>query len=61
MNTLKNGQSSFHSTTAGLVVGDLNFHMDNTSHSHTKAMTQKLQSNGLQQHVHEPTHYGGHT
>ena len=50
------------STTAGLVVvGDLNIHMDNASHSHTKAMTQILQSNGLQQHVHEPTHYGGHT
>ena len=50
------------STTAGLVVvGDLNIHMDNASHSHTKAMTQILQSNGLQQHVHEPTHCGGHT
>ena len=24
-------------------------------------MTQILQSNGLQQHVHEPTHCGGHT
>ena len=50
------------STTAGLViVGDLNIHMDNASHSHTKAMTQILQSNGLQQHVHEPTHCFGHT
>ena len=50
------------STTAGLVVvGDLNIHMDNASHSHTKAMTQILQSNGLQQHVHEQTHCGGHT
>ena len=50
------------STTAGLVVvGDLNIYMDNASHSHTKAMTQILQSNGLQQHVHEPTHCGGYT
>ena len=34
------------STKAGLVVvGDLNIHMDNAPHSHTKAMTQILQSN----------------
>ena len=50
------------STTAGLVVvGDLNIHKDNASHTHTKTMTQILQSNGLQQHVHEPTQCVRHT
>ena len=54
--------SNFTTTTSEIViVGDLNIHLDNTTHHHTIAMERTVESFDLQQHVHEPTHYCGHT
>ena len=44
-----------------LIVGDLNIHLDKTTDKYTREMTNILDSYGLQQHIHEPTHYCGHT
>ena len=47
-----------------VIVGDLNrvnIHLDNTTHHHTIAMERTVESFDLQQHVHQPTHYCGHT
>ena len=52
--------SDFTTTTSGVViVGDPNIHLDNTTHHHT--MKRTVESFDLQQHVHQPTHYYGHT
>ena len=54
--------SNFTTTTSEVViVGDLNIHLDNTTHHHTIAMERTVESFDLQQHVHQPTHYCGHT
>ena len=42
-------------------MGDLNIHLDNTTHPHTRITMQTLESCNLTQHVDESTHYCGHT
>lgn len=44
-----------------LLVGDFNFHSDNTMNSDTVLLNSILQSYGLTQHISEPTHVKGHT
>jgi len=44
-----------------VVVGDLNFHLDNPSNTETAKLNGMLQSFGMRQHVNEPTHTAGHT
>ena len=45
--------SNFTTTTSEIViVGDLNIHLDNTTHHHTIAMERTVESFDLQQHVH---------
>ena len=54
--------SDFSTTTNEVViVGDLNIHLDNLTHHHTITMKRTLECFGLQQHVHQSTHYCGHT
>jgi len=43
-----------------ILLGDLNIHMDNTNHPLTKDFTFCLDSFGLLQHIHFPTHSKGH-
>ena len=44
-----------------MIVGDFNFHVDNTRNSDTITFNKILESFNLQQHVNEPTHKQGHT
>ena len=44
-----------------IIVGDINIHLDDATHHHTTDMMQTLHSYGLKQHIHEATHYCGHT
>lgn len=44
-----------------LVVGDLNFHIDNEGDHDSQQFMSSLNAHGLTQHVHEPTHIHGHT
>ena len=53
--------SDFTTTSEVVIVGDHNIHFDNTTHHHTIAMEKTVESFDLQQHVHQPTHYCGHT
>ena len=56
--------SQFTTSTPELkIFGDINLHLDNTTHPHTTDMmhTCTLQSCGLQQHINQPTHHHGHT
>ena len=43
-----------------LVVGDFNFHIQNTTSQDTKKLMDIFHILNLQQHVHEPTHSRGH-
>ena len=43
-----------------ILLGDINIHMDNINHPLTKDFTSCLDSFGLQQHIHFPTHSKGH-
>jgi hypothetical protein len=51
-----------HTLTSGklLMVGDFNFHFDDTKCSETKKFKEVLESLNLEQHVLEPTHLRGH-
>ena len=54
--------SQYTTSTAELIiVGDINIHLDNTTHPHTTDLMHTLQSCGLQQHINQPTHHHGHT
>ena len=44
-----------------IIVGDLNFHLDIPTDRDASKFTSLLESCGMSQHVHEPTHVGGHT
>ena len=44
-----------------IIVGNINVHLDDATHHHTTDMMQTLHSYGLKQHIHEATHYCGHT
>ena len=44
-----------------LIVGDLNFHLDDPTNRDSARFASVLESCGLRQHVSEPTHVGGHT
>jgi hypothetical protein len=44
-----------------IIVGDLNFHVDIESDCDARHFSDTLNTCGLQQHVHEPTHVLGHT
>ena len=44
-----------------LIVGDMNFHLDNKHDLDTKHFISCLQSFGLRQHVNTATHKHGHT
>ncbi len=44
-----------------IILGDVNIHMDQTSQMQTRNFNESLQTTALQQHIHEPTHYRGHT
>jgi len=44
-----------------VVVGDLNFHLDNPSNTDTAKLNGILESFGMRQHVNEPTHTAEHT
>ena len=44
-----------------VIVGDFNFHVDNTRNSDTITFNNILESFNLKQHVNEPTHKQGHT
>ncbi len=44
-----------------VMVGDINIHMDDPTHHHTRCVNDYITATGLQQHIHEPTHYHGHT
>ena len=44
-----------------VIVGYLNLHLDNLTHHHTITMKRTLECFGLQQHVHQSTHYCEHT
>ena len=44
-----------------IIVGDFNFHLDNTTNKDTQRFTSILNSLGLVQHVNQPTHKAGHT
>lgn len=43
-----------------IIVGDINFHLDNSSNSHTAQFNSLLDSHGLKQHVTTATHKKGH-
>ena len=54
--------SQYTTSPAELVImGDLNIHLDNTTHPHTQKMMQTLENCNLVQHIKESTHYCGHT
>ena len=42
-------------------MGDANLHLDDMTLHYTKTFLHILDSNGLQQHIHETTHHLGHT
>ena len=44
-----------------IILGDVNIHLDVKSNTYTRRFIELLESNGIKQHVHEPTHYLGHT
>ena len=44
-----------------IILGDVNIHLDVKTNTHTRRFIELLESNGFKQHVHEPTHYLGHT
>ena len=44
-----------------IIIGDINIHLDTSDSTHTLKFIELLQTNGLQQHVKDPTHYLGHT
>ena len=44
-----------------IILGDLNFHLDNPSNRDTSKFHGLLQSCGMNQRVHEATHFRGHT
>ena len=44
-----------------IIVGDMNFHLDVADDRDAQRFTSVLESCGLQQHIHEPTHVHGHT
>ena len=49
-------------TTNGIIIiGDIKIHLDTSDSTHTLKFIELLQTNGLQQHVKDPTHYLGHT
>lgn len=54
---------SHHAVTKSniILLGDLNFHLDNQSSTHTRNFQLLLDSYGLTQHISSPTHYCGHT
>jgi hypothetical protein len=43
-----------------IVVGDINFHLDNLSNPNTEKFKSVLEACGILQHVTEPTHVVGH-
>ncbi|XP_052761992.1 uncharacterized protein LOC128204630 [Mya arenaria] len=43
-----------------IVVGDVNFHLDNRSNPNTSKFNSVLEACGMRQHVTEPTHVAGH-
>ena len=44
-----------------IILGDLNFHLDNLQNASTKKFNKILSEFGLSQHINEPTHAKGHT
>ena len=44
-----------------IIVGDVNLHLDDAKNHKTLRFLQTLESHSLQQHIHAPTHYQGHT
>ena len=44
-----------------VIMGDANLHLDDMTLRNTKIFLHILESSGLQQHIHEPTHHLGHT
>ena len=45
-------------TTNGIIIiGDIKIHLDTSDSTHTLKFIELLQTNGLQQHVKDPTHY----
>ena len=44
-----------------IILDDVNIHLDVKTKTHTRRFIELLESNGFKQHVHEPTHYLGHT
>ncbi len=44
-----------------VITGDANFHLELSNEHNTERFMQSLESHGLQQHIHEPTHHHGHT
>ena len=44
-----------------IVLGDININLDVNTNPHTRRFNELLESNRFKQHVHEPTHYLGHT
>ena len=44
-----------------IVLGDINIHLDVNTNPHTRRFTKLLENNEFKQHIHEPTHYLGHT
>ena len=44
-----------------VIMGDANLHLDDMTLRNTKTFLHILESSGLQQHIHEPTHHIGHT
>ena len=43
-----------------VMVGDINFHLNNKSNPDTKALLSLLEAHGLMQHITTPTHIKGH-
>jgi hypothetical protein len=43
-----------------IVVGDVNFHLENLSNPNTPKLKSVLEACGMRQHVTEPTHVAGH-
>ncbi len=44
-----------------IMVGDINIHMDDSKHQHTRCVNESITATGFQQHISEPTHCQGHT
>ena len=44
-----------------VLLGDINFHLENSTQSNSRSFIQTLESNNLKQHTQGPTHYSGHT